>query len=224
MLGIAREDAFGDGAGFLPQRQCVIAARHDREERQRVERLRFIILWIFRGQRAHRIHVRLVAHGLVARPVERLDRGQIPLLTRRRRFRHTGLGRRAEFCQRRPAGGDVLVKPERLIETHRLAPVGERKLRIDLLRRAKRLDRLFVAEAVKPRDAADKILLRRRCAGIGKRHGAERRTCAARAVRRRHRRRARATRPSRERRDETCGECTKETGGHVGRPFSRLSP
>jgi len=42
----------------------------------------------------------------------------------------------------------------------RLAPVGEREVGLDLLRGVKLLPRLFVAEAVENRDAADEVLLR----------------------------------------------------------------
>ena len=77
----------------------------------------------------------------------------------------------------------IFVKPQRLIEGHRLAPVRQRKRRIDLLRGAKRVDGLFVAEAMQPQHAANEVRLRRRRAGVRKRDRAERRrACAAGAA------------------------------------------
>ena len=173
MLRIARQYPFGDPARLFAQRQGRVPARQDREQRQRVERLRFVVLRKLRRQRRHLIGIGAVARGLVAGPVERVDRREIPLLARGSGLRCALLRRGSQLRQCRAARGHVLMKPDRLIEGHRLAPVSERKRRIDLLRRAKGLDRVFIAEAVEPRDSAQEVSLRRRGAGVGQDDGAE---------------------------------------------------
>ena len=104
---------------------------------------------------------------LVARTEQRFDRAHEALFARRPRFRDARIRRwRPIFASAALPLLDFFEEPQRLAEAHRLAPVGHRKRRIDLLRRAKRIDRVFVAEAMQPRDAAQKFRLRRGTAGV----------------------------------------------------------
>ena len=75
----------------------------------------------------------------------------------------------AKFCNDCGAAlSEVFVKPQGLVEAHRLPPVRHGECRIELLRLDERRIGVFVLEVVKGGDTAKEVGLRRRGSGGGK--------------------------------------------------------
>ena len=133
------------------------SSRHCAEQRQRIEGGDFRIVRELRVVRRHRARVRGTPRGDVAGAKQRFDGGQEPAFA----F-GAGLGRprdgvRRQARQDAPRGGDVFVLPERLVVGHRLAPVGHRETRIDLLCLDEGGVGVFVFEVVECGDADEKF-------------------------------------------------------------------
>ena len=173
MIGIAREHLLRDLAGLPPHRQRIVAARQRGQQRQRIERLRLIVCGMVGGDLRHGLRVRGGARGRVCPSPNSASTARMKPCSRgvfAFAMRASGVG--PSFASAARPLRDFLEKPQRLAEAHRLAPVRQRERRIDLLRRPKRVDRVFVAEAMQPRDAAKEVgLRRRRCRNSERRRG-----------------------------------------------------
>ena len=159
MLGVLLQDRGHDGAGLQRHVGIALAFGNRRQQRERVERCRLVVVRKLRVERGHAIGIGAVAGGGVALAVEDLDGIEIPLLTRGRRLRLARGARRREARERGARAVDLLIQPQRLIVRERFAPVGHREAGIDLLRFAERVDRGVVLEAVKVQDRADECRL-----------------------------------------------------------------
>ena len=180
MLRIALQHGGRNLTRFHRHGKVPLARRNRREQPERVEHRRFVVLGIRTRQRTHAVGVHLVACCLrraVARsqPEQRIDRVKVTLLTRRRRLQLAGSRRRGKPIQRSFGLVDAFVVPERLVIAERLAQYRERETRIDPLRFAERRDCIMVLEAVEKEHAADKRRLRRLRPGIGERDVTEER-------------------------------------------------
>src|SRR6185436_20910086 len=88
---------------------------------------------------------------------------------------------RGEPAERGEGRVAILFPPERVVGSHRFAPVGEGERRIDALRFTERLGGVVVLEGVQEQHAADEGRLRRRRSGIRKADRAELRRRGRRA-------------------------------------------
>ena len=92
---------------------------------------------------------------------ERLLLGQLRLGDAR-------LVRRREPIERLLRRLEILLRPERMVVAHRLAPVGHGEVRVGLLRLLERLRGFVELEVVERLDADEERLLRGRGAEVGK--------------------------------------------------------
>ena len=102
-----------------------------------------------------------VAGQLVARAVvERLHRLEERLLLGQLGLGQPGLVRRGQLLERLLGLVEILLRPQRMVVAHRLAPVGEREVRVGLLRLLEGDGRLVELEVVQRLDAGEERLLR----------------------------------------------------------------
>jgi hypothetical protein len=158
----------------LAPEPAAVCRPHRAEQRQRVERRDLVVVGPTLVHPGHGLRVRLVALELVAGAVEQaVRRRQERLLDWQRRFRGTRFGRRCEFLEHCARRLEILLRPERVVVAHRLAPIGEREISVDSSCLAER-DRGFIElEAVQCFDAFDELGLSSRIARRRKRDGAE---------------------------------------------------
>ena len=154
MVRRALQHAVEDRPGLLllgERRVGVERARRD--QRQRVEHRRFMILRVCRVQLGHRRRISEHA-GLVVLPrrlaVEGVDRGEVGALARIRR----PAPRRRERCLRLREVGRARRRPERMIIAHRHAPLRHGAARVGGGGLAKGARRLLIFERMEPAEPA----------------------------------------------------------------------
>ena len=98
MIRIAREDFLADAASLLPERQRRITARQRRQQRQRIEGLRFVIGGIISGDFRHCLSECGGTSTLVAGAEQRFNRAHEALFPRRFRFRNPHIGVAPNFA------------------------------------------------------------------------------------------------------------------------------
>ena len=154
--------------------EALVAGPHRAEQRQRVEGGHLVIVRPLGIQPRHGVGVGVVARELVAwrveQPIGGADEG---LLLGRAGLCDSALQRRRDLLERALSGLRVLLRPQRVVVAHRLAPVGHHEVRIRLLRALERLGGLVELEAVKVLHAFEKRRLRAGRAGGRKGDGAE---------------------------------------------------
>ena len=134
MFRIPLEDVFRNGGSLHRVPHGLLARTSRAEQRQRVQHRNFVVGGILLVQPFHRRGVGDVALVFVAgakQDIDRFDEAPFPAGGRFRRARRC---RRRETFEHAARGCDILLRPERVIETHRFAPVREREARIGLLR------------------------------------------------------------------------------------------
>ena len=144
MLRILRRDLLDNRGGAHVDRE-VAAAVAGAEQRERVERLHFVIAGILVGHALHRFGGGLIARQLLSGTVGFFDRGCQPFLSRSAPWRGVH-PRSRRTSPARPSRGPRGALPHRVIESHGLAPVGHCKRGVGFLRLDKRLSRIVVLE------------------------------------------------------------------------------
>ena len=118
----------------------------------------------------HHVRVRDVARELVAgAEIEHVLRLEERLLLRQLGLGQPRLVRRRQPLEHRLRLVEVLLRPQRMVVAHRLAPVGHRELRVGGLRLLERHGRLVELEVVQGLHAREEGVLRGGCARGGKR-------------------------------------------------------
>ncbi len=162
MLRVGGEDLLGDRRRQGLPTVAGIAGPHAAEQRQRIEGADLVVVGILRIQPRHRVRVGDVARQFVARAeVEHLHRLEQRLLLRQLGLGQPRLVRRRELVERGLRLGDVLLRPQRMVVAHGLAPVGHGEVRVDLLGLLERQGRLVELEVVQGLHSGEKGLLRR---------------------------------------------------------------
>ncbi len=133
---------------------------------------------------AHLVEVLKVACRFRAGAIEGFDGAQVRALAFGPALRDARGSFRAQTFQNPAGASEVLFHPDRMVFRHRLAPVREDKVRILLLRVAKRARGIVVLEVVELGQPVEERRLRRGRAGVGEGHVAD-----ARRLRRRRERR-----------------------------------
>ena len=126
------EDRLENFCSFLLPRVRLVRRHRERDTVQRecVEDRRLAVFRILRRQRGHRLLEGKKTRDVVDRvrlvviDAERLD---VVPLSARRSFGGTSRGRWRELLERAACGRQILLRPERMVEAHRLAPVRERE-------------------------------------------------------------------------------------------------
>ncbi len=136
------------------------------QQRHCVEGGGLVVVRILRVQAAHGVGVGEVARPLVAVAVQHLQRPQVVFLALGSCLSEPRLRCRAQPAQRSQRRLTVLLLPDRMVVSHRLAPVGEREVGVELLSLAKSLGGVGILEAVQQQNASQEGLLRSRRAGV----------------------------------------------------------
>ena len=174
MLRIFREHLLRNRRGERLAAESLVGRPHGAEQRQRIPRRDFVIGRPLRIHRRHRVRVGVVARELVARRVEEdVDRLQERFLLRQLRLRLARVGRRRDLLEDLLRRLGILLRPQRMVEAHRLAPVRHREGRVGLLRALERVRGFVELEAVQILHALDERRLRGGVARIRERDRAE---------------------------------------------------
>ncbi len=115
---------------------------------------------------SHRVGKRDVPRFLVAVAVEDLRRAHVRLFALGTRFRFSLGGRRRETGKNLQRGVAILLHPQRVIVSHRLAPVGQGEILVRSLSLAKRFGGQRILEVVQERDAELEWFLSSCAAGV----------------------------------------------------------
>ena len=138
-----------------------IAGPYRAQQRQGVPSRDLVIVGPARVQLGQILGVRAVARELVVGAVvEEIDRLEQGALLRQSRFRDARCACRCERFEHALSGLAVLLRPERVVVAHRLAPVGEREARVEGFGFAKRDGGFVELEAVQRFDAFEEFRLR----------------------------------------------------------------
>ena len=181
MLRVAVEDVFGDRRGLHGIAEIAFTWPAESEQRQRIQRRDLVVGWILFVQPLHGRRVQDVARVFVARAVQHVDRFDEIALLAGRCFRGARRGRRREALEDFPRRGDVLLRPERMIEAHRLAPIGKHERRIRFLRFAEGIGSRVELEVVQRFHAGEERAL---CGPLRRRRELNRSELAGRSLRR----------------------------------------
>ena len=128
MFRVSREHLLGNRRGERLAPEAPVRGAHRAEQRQRVPRRDLVIVRPLRVHRRHRVRIRDVARELVARRViQDVDRPEEGFLRRQLRLRLARVGRRRDLLEDLLRRVGVLLRPQRMVVAHRLAPVGHRE-------------------------------------------------------------------------------------------------
>src|SRR3989304_9853974 len=119
----------------------------------------FAILGVPLVETGHRFLVGDVAGGFVPLAVELLDRFHVETLALRRGLFDPFLSCGAQAAEDAAGGGDVLLRPQRMVVAHRFAPVGESETGVDLLGVLERLRSFLVPEVMERPHSSEKRIL-----------------------------------------------------------------
>ena len=155
-FGFSLKDRLRNGGGEGVTAEPRLAGTNGAEQQQRVEDRDFVIVRPLSMHLGHRLRVRHVAIPFFAWCVEKIvDRSDVGRFFRVSSLGETPLPGRRQPLECRPTRLDVDLGPERVVATHRLAPVGEREVGIDRLGLPKRLHRFIELKAVELLDPLD---------------------------------------------------------------------
>ena len=160
VIRVLGEDPFGNRRGQRLAAEAGVARAHRAEQRQRVPGRHLVVVRPLLVHPRQGRRIRDVAGQLVAGAVvERLHRLEERLLLGQLRLGQPGLVRRGQLLERLLGLVEILLRPERMVVAHRLAPVGEREVRVGLLRLLEGDGGLVELEAVQRLDAGEERLL-----------------------------------------------------------------
>jgi hypothetical protein len=154
MVGVPDEDGFRDRRG-LQVSGNVAHALAFAQQRQGIEELRFVVFRPGVGQLAHRLGVAGVAFGLAAgAAVENLNGAEPGAFAWIGNALGAGFRCGCKFGQSCLASLDVQFIPDRMIEGHRLSPVGHDKTGVRFFRGDERTGGIVVFKKMQQEQAA----------------------------------------------------------------------